>query len=230
MRATIFQGKNGAVRGADKHNRLASKTRRVRPPGFHLGGPGDWIPMVWMRANFAEVVSGRRRGIALKHSGASQRETEQIVLWNTAGGKTEDSKASLTLRCGQRCTSDAFATSRRAVEVEAHHRDTPPEHDILSRQVSWLAGHCSSPSSQDQDPSDADGPQLTAHSCGGSASFASERDRSDRSPASLLASYEWSSPKTTTPPNMGDCISESSSSPFAVPDTNLGLLDDLIQD
>src|ERR1700734_3498426 len=73
MRAPVFQSENSAVLGADKHNRLAGKTRGEGPSGFHLGGPGERIPMVGMRANFAEVKVGRRRGIALKHSSAPQR-------------------------------------------------------------------------------------------------------------------------------------------------------------
>src|SRR5580692_5449100 len=134
MRAPVFQRENNAVLGADKHNRLARKTRGEGPAGFHLGGPGEWIPMVGMRANFAEVKAGRRRGIALKHSSASQREIQQVVLWNTVGGKMEDSKASLTLKCGQRCTSDAFGTCRRAPSEPKRTTGTPrPSTIYLSR-------------------------------------------------------------------------------------------------
>ena len=57
-------------------------------------------------------------------------------------------------------------------------------------------------------PSEMHGLELAAHSCGGSADFTLERAASDRPPASLLASYELDSPKTTTPLNMSDWIGE----------------------
>lgn len=59
------------------------------------------------------------------------------------------------------------------------HRDTPPVDDILSRQVSWLAGRrCCPAFPKPHGFSDFVGQRLAAYSCGGSAGIA---------PASLLA-------------------------------------------
>ena len=76
------------------------------------------------------------------------------------------------------------------MKPQAHHRDTPPEDDYVagagllargSRLRSGLPGIA---------PSDTDGPQLAAYSCGGSAGIArihGRRPIDQSAPASLLA-------------------------------------------
>lgn len=79
-------------------------------------------------------------------------------------------------------------TSRERQLLGAH-RDTPPVDDILSRQVSWLAGRrCCPAFPKPHGFSDFVGQRLAAYSCGGSAGIA---------PASLLAP-DQTNPKTTT--------------------------------
>ena len=58
MRATIFKRENAPGFGANEDERLAGKTCGERLPSFNVAGPGDRIPMVGMRANFAKIEIG----------------------------------------------------------------------------------------------------------------------------------------------------------------------------
>jgi hypothetical protein len=85
----------------------------------------------------------------------------------------------------------------RAAEAKAHHRDTPPEDDILSRQVSWLTGRRPRPVfPRPKGLSDRNGQRLAAYSCGGSFGITAHIERL---PNSLLA------PNQNGPQNHDKC-------------------------
>ncbi len=220
MRAAVFQRENSTILGADEHDRLAGETCGERPSGLHLARPGDGIPMVGMRTDLAEVKAGQlRRRRLLKHSRAPRRDMRPAVLRNAAGAKVEESKA---LRHPSSAGSGARATRLELASGCRRTQSAPPGHPAQVRSVveaGLLArGHRPSPSSQDPIiPVTPNGLEAHRLQLRGQRRFHSRTANVRSPPASLLASRELSSPKTTTASNMGEWIDESRSLPHAAP-------------